>query len=98
MAEDETTPTLLADVSNDVSAMAAEHRSFDGGEFRRFPSEASSSSSSMFKTSAMKKPPTISMLTASPILNEYGGEGRLMQQVVEQKCQVLFYFVNVCQL
>ena len=92
MAEDETTPTLLADVSNDVSAMAAEHRSFDGGEFRRFPSEASSSSSSMFKTSAMKKPPTISML------NEYGGEGRLMQQVVEQKCQVLFYFVNVCRL
>ena len=90
MAEDETTPTLLADVSNDVSAMAAEHRSFDGGEFRRFPSD--SSSSSMFKTSAMKKPPTISML------NEYGGEGRLMQQVVEQKCQVFFYLVNVCRL
>ena len=79
---DETTPKLVDEVSNDVDVgkLAAEHRSVGSGEFRSFPTDALSS---MFKASAMKKSPTLSLLT-TPMLNEYGGEARLMQQVINK--------------
>jgi hypothetical protein len=56
-----------------VSKLSAEHRSVS--PFRSFPTEKA-----MLKTSAVKASPTLAFL-ATPTVNEYGGEGRLMQQV-----------------
>ena len=77
----------VSDVDNDVTKLSAEHRSVTPGDFRAFPSE---NPLNFFKSSAMKKsaPLTLSMTSSSPMLTEYGGEGRYMQQVIRKsyKC------------
>ena len=76
----------MSDVNNDVTKMSAEHRSVTPGDFRAFPSE---NPLNFFKSSSMKKSP-LSMSSSSPMLTEYGGEGRYMQQVTRKNGSLTF--------